>query len=46
MYLILSVEVGGNNAVPEKDWTGGPLTPDCTPTDFIIDYVRAYQHKN
>ena len=45
MYLILSVEVGGNNAVPEKDWTGGPLAPDCTPTDFIIDYVRAYQYK-
>ena len=45
MYLILSVEVGGNNAVPAADWTGGPLTPDCEPTDFIIDYVRAYQYK-
>lgn len=46
MYLILSVEVGGNNAVPAADWTGGPLTPDCEPTDFVIDYVRAYRYKN
>ncbi len=45
MYLILSVEVGGNNAVPAADWTGGPLTPDCEPTDFVIDYVRAYKYK-
>ena len=44
-YLILSVEVGGNNAVPAADWTGGPLTPDSEPTDFVIDYVRAYQYK-
>ena len=44
-YLILSVEVGGNNAVPAKDWTGGPLTEDAEVTDFVIDYVRAYQYK-
>ena len=42
-YMILSVEVGGNGAVPAKDWTGGPLTPDSEVTDFVIDYVRAYK---
>ncbi len=44
-HMILSVEVGGNGAVPAKDWTGGPLTEDCEVTDFIVDYVRAYQYK-
>ena len=44
MYLILSVEVGGNNAVPAADWTGGPITEDGEITDFIIDYVRAYAY--
>ena len=44
-YLILSIEVGGNNAVPEKDWVGGPIREDDEITDFIVDYVRAYQYK-
>ena len=44
-YLILSVEVGGGGAVPARDWTGGPLTPDSEVSDFIIDYVRAYRYK-
>ena len=44
-YLILSVEVGGNNAEPARDWIGGPLTPGCEVTDFIVDYVRAYRYK-
>ena len=45
MYLILSVEVGGNNAVPAADWTGGPITDNGGITDFVIDYVRAYSYK-
>ena len=44
-YLILSVEVGGTNAVPAEDWAGGPLTPDSETTDFVVDYVRVYQFK-
>ena len=44
-YLILSVEVGGENAVPGESWAGGPLTPDSETTDFIVDYVRVYQYK-
>ncbi len=44
-YLILSVEVGGNNAVPAADWTGGPITPESETSDFVIDYVRAYRYK-
>ena len=44
-YLILSVEVGGENAVPGDSWAGEALTPDSAPTDFVIDYVRAYSYK-
>ena len=44
-YMILSVEVGGENAVPGESWAGGPLEPDSETTDFIIDYVRVYQYK-
>ena len=44
-YLILSVEVGGNNAVPAADWVGSPISEESEITDFVIDYVRAYQYK-
>ena len=44
-YLLLSVEVGGENAVPAESWAGEALTPDSIATDFIIDYVRVYQYK-
>ena len=44
-YLILSVEVGGENAVPGESWAEGVLSDGDTPTDFIVDYVRAYQYK-
>ena len=44
-YLILSVEVGGENAVPGESWAGGPLTGDSEVSDFVIDYVRAYQYQ-
>ncbi|MBQ6267845.1 MAG: glycoside hydrolase family 16 protein [Clostridia bacterium] len=43
-YLILSVEVGGENAVPGDSWAGKALAQDDAPTDFVIDYVRAYQY--
>lgn len=45
-YMILSVEVGGADAVPGESWSGSILTTDDMPTDFIIDYVRAYQYKD
>lgn len=45
-YLILSVEVGGENAEPGESWAPGILAPGDMPTDFIVDYVRAYQFKN
>lgn len=35
-WLILSVEISGENAVPSADFTGEGLT------DFIVDYVRVY----
>ena len=44
-YLLLSVEVGGENAEPTDSWAGAALTPESKPTDFIIDYVRVYQYK-
>ncbi|MBR0112907.1 MAG: glycoside hydrolase family 16 protein [Clostridia bacterium] len=44
-YLILSVEVGGTDAVPGDSWAGKGLTADSTPTDFIVDYVRAYKFR-
>lgn len=45
-YLLLSVEVGGKNGIPDKSWAGDSIdTNDFEPTDFIVDYVRAYQYK-
>lgn len=44
-FLILSVEVGGDNAVPDNSWAGTALTPESETSDFIVDYVRAYQYK-
>ena len=46
MYLILSVEVGGSNAVPADDWVGSAISQDTEITDFVVDYVRAYQYKS
>lgn len=44
-YLILSVEVGGSNGVPDPDsWAGDIAENDCLPSDFVVDYVRAYQY--
>ncbi|MBQ6164350.1 MAG: glycoside hydrolase family 16 protein [Clostridia bacterium] len=44
-FMILSVEVGGENAEPGDSWAGASLAPGDAPTDFVIDYVRAYQYK-
>lgn len=45
-YMILSVEVGGANGVPDKSsWAGDMNKNDCIPSEFIVDYVRAYQYK-
>ena len=45
-YMLLSVEVGGSDARPGESWAGSALTPGSETTDFIVDYVRAYQYKN
>ena len=40
LYLILSVEMRGANGVPsERD-------SSASPTEYVIDYVRAYQYNN
>lgn len=45
-WLILSVEVGGNNAQPADNWAGAAIDKNTDElTDFIIDYVRVYQYK-
>lgn len=44
-YLLLSVEVGGSDGVPGESWAGKSIeTNDFAPTDFVVDYVRAYQY--
>ena len=45
-YLILSVEVGGSDGTPDpKSWAGDISKNDCLPSEFIVDYVRAYRYK-
>ena len=44
-WLILSVEVGGNNAQPTDNWAGAAVDKNTVLTDFIVDYVRVYQYK-
>lgn len=43
-WLILSVEVGGENGVAAESWAGQALEPDAAVTDFIVDYVRVYRY--
>ena len=40
-FLILSVEISGENGVAEKDVLQG-----VDSSEFIVDYVRAYQYKS
>lgn len=45
-YLLLSVEIGGDDAVPADSWCGKSIENNTSaPTDFIVDYVRVYQYK-
>ncbi len=45
-YLLLSVEVGGENGIPADSWCGISAENNTEPpTDFIVDYVRVYQYK-
>lgn len=44
-YLVLSVEVGGENGTPAKSWAGPSVETSGEITDFIVDYVRVYQYK-
>lgn len=48
-YLLLSVEVGGNNGVAADSWAGPSIEKNegglNFTSDFIVDYVRCYQYK-
>ena len=44
-WMILSVEVDGANGEPADGWSGAAVDAENPPTDFVVDYVRAYQYK-
>ena len=48
-FMILSVEVGGENGIPEDSWAGPSIETNegglDFKSDFVVDYVRAYQYK-
>lgn len=45
-YLLLSVEVGGENGEAKDSWAGPSIDTNTEePTDFVVDYVRVYQYK-
>lgn len=44
-WLMLTVEVGGNNGVAADSWAGKKPETDAVISDFIVDYVRVYQYK-
>ncbi len=37
MYLLLNLQVGGS-------WPGSPDSTTSVPADYVIDYVRVWQH--
>ena len=46
-YLLLSVEVGGENGTPGDSWCGRSIETNTEAiTDFVVDYVRVYQYKS
>lgn len=45
-YILLTTEIGGAKGVAGASWAGDPISPDAQPTDFIVDYVRAYQYNS
>lgn len=46
-WLLLSVEVGGEDGVARDSWAGASIdtNPPGLISDFVVDYVRAYQYK-
>ena len=46
-YMLLSVEVGGQNGVPAESWAGPSIEENgrALVTDFVVDYVRTYAYK-
>ncbi len=45
-FLLLSVEVAGENGVPAKNPSTGKIAQNKNwPIDFVVDYVRCYQYK-
>lgn len=49
-FLILSVEIGGDDGVPDNSWVGKSIEANPEGKDFssefIVDYVKCYQYKN
>jgi hypothetical protein len=37
---------GGSDGVAGASWAGEALATDAHPSDFVIDYVRAYQYRS
>lgn len=48
-YLILSVEISGENGIPKDGWAGPSIESNVGgknfTTDFVVDYVKCYQYK-
>ena len=47
-FIILSCEVGGKSGTPGMNWAGKSFknTDKNVETEFVVDYVKAYQYKN
>ena len=46
-YMIVNCNVNGTEGFPLNGWVGDALTFDSeAPTDFVVDYVRAYQYNS
>lgn len=45
-FLILSIEIDGDNGVPSSGWSGDIKANEFLPSQFEIDYVKAYQYNS
>lgn len=46
-YMIVNCNVNGTEGIPLNGLVGDALTFDSeAPTDFVVDYVRAYQYNS
>ena len=45
LFMVLSVELYGEGAVPAAGWAGDIRSNRDLPSEFVVDYVRAYRYK-